>query len=407
MAIFGYRVTDGTGRVTEGVIEADGEAKARDRLRERSLTPIRVWTASGAVKRRGEARSPGAAARGVRKELLPFLQGFRTLLVAGVPMDRALEMMADLYRAGPMGPVAVTLLREVRAGSSLSDAMRKAPGAPFNRFLVQMVQAGQATGRLEEALDQAYRFLDRSRDFRSNLLGSLLYPAILLAASIVSVVLLVGFVVPRFAGVFASSGVLLPLPTRVLLAVSTFLQSNFPYLLAGGVALFAFARASLSRPGVRRDWDRGKMTWPFVGGTVTAMETSRVMRSLSSLLSGGVPILSAFVIAREVSGNTAIREGMEAARLKVQGGAKVARALGETTPFPELALQMIAVGEETGRLEEMLASVADTYEDRARRSLKNFLTILEPVVILAMGLLVGFIVFSMFLAIFRLNEVPF
>jgi len=137
------------------------------------------------------------------------------------------------------------------------------------------------------------------------------------------------------------------------------------------------------------------------------METSRVMRSLSSLLSGGVPILSAFVIAREVSGNSAIREGMEAARMKVQGGAKVARALGETTPFPELALQMIAVGEETGRLEEMLASVADTYEDRARRSLKNFLTILEPVVILGMGLLVGFIAFSMFLAIFRLNEVPF
>ena len=120
-----------------------------------------------------------------------------------------------------------------------------------------------------------------------------------------------------------------------------------------------------------------------------------------------MPILSAFVIAREVSGNTAIREGMEAARLKVQGGAKVARALGESTPFPELALQLIAVGEETGRLEEMLASVADTYEDQARRSLKNFLTILEPVVILGMGLLVGFIAFSMFLAIFRLNEVPF
>jgi len=207
--------------------------------------------------------------------------------------------------------------------------------------------------------------------------------------------------------VFASSGVLLPLPTRILLAAGTFLQSNFLYLLAAGGALFAFARAALSRPEARRDWDRGKMTWPLVGETVTAMETSRVMRALSSLLSGGVPILHAFVIAREVSGNTAIREGMESARLKIQGGAKVARALGETTPFPELALQMIAVGEETGRLEEMLTSVADTYEDRARRSLKNFLTVLEPAVILGMGLLVGFIAFSMFLAVFRLNEVPF
>lgn len=268
MAIYGYRVTDGSGRVTEGVIEAAGEAAAKERLRERDLTPIRIWTASAAPERKGGDPPTGTRARGARGDLLPFLQGFRTLLGAGVPMDRALEMAADLFRGGPMGPVAASLLREVRAGSSLSDAMRKSPGFPFNRFLVQMVQAGQATGRLEEALDQAYRFLERSRDFRSDLLGSLLYPVILLAASIVSVVLLVVFVVPRFAGVFASSGVLLPLPTRILLAASAFLRSNFLYLLAAGGALFSFSRAALSRPEVRRDWDRGKMTWPLVGETV-------------------------------------------------------------------------------------------------------------------------------------------
>ncbi len=407
MAVFGYRVTDASGRVTEGVIEAAEEGAARDRLREQELTPIRVWAASAGVGPVAPEGSHGTGVRAARRDLLPFLQGFRTLLAAGVPIDRALEMMADLFRGGPMGAVAVSLLREIRAGSSLSDAMRKSPGSPFSRFLVQMVQAGQATGRLEEALDQAYRFLDRSKAFRSNLLGSLIYPVVLLVASIVSVVLLVVFVVPRFAGVFASSGVLLPLPTRILLSVSSFLSGNFPYLLAALAAAVALFRAALSRPGARREWDRGKMAWPVVGGAVTAMETSRVMRSLSSLLSGGVPILSAFVIAREVSGNVAVREGMEAARLKVQGGSKVARALAETTPFPAMALQMIAVGEETGRLEEMLASVADAFEDQANRSMKNFLTILEPAVILAMGLLVGFIVFSMFLAVFRLNEVPF
>jgi len=406
LAIYGYRVTDAGGRVTEGVIEAAGERAAMDQLRERNLVPIRVWAATAGTERRGE-EAPQSGSRTARKDLLPFLQGFKTLLAAGIPMDRALEMMAELFRGGAMGAVAVFLLREVRGGSALSDAMRKAPGAPFSRFLVQMVHAGQATGRLEEALEQAYRFMERSRDFRANLLGSLLYPAILLAASVVSVVLLVVFVVPRFAGVFAASGVLLPLPTRILLGVSSFLRGNALWLAAALAAMYGVARGALSRPETRREWDRGKMTWPFIGGTMTALETSRVMRSLSSLLSGGVPILPAFVIAREVSGNTAVREGMEAARLRIQGGAKVARALGETTPFPALALQMIAVGEETGRLEAMLESVADTYEDTARRSLKNFLTLLEPVVILAMGLLVGFIVFSMFLAVFRLNEVPF
>ena len=406
MAVFGYRVTDGSGRVTEGVIEAAGERAAMDRLRERSLVPIRIWAASAGAERRWE-RTLGSGMRTARKDLLPFLQGFKTLLAAGIPMDRALEMTSELFRGGTMGAVSVFLLREVRGGSSLSDAMRSAPGAPFDRFLVQMVQAGQATGRLEEALGQAYRFMERSRDFRANLLGSLLYPAILLAASMISVVLLVAFVVPRFAGVFDASGVLLPLPTRILLAVSSFLRENAIYLVVAIALAYGLARGVLSRPEARREWDRGKMTWPLVGSTVTALETSRVMRSLSSLLSGGVPILSSFVIAREVSGNTAIREGMEAARLRIQGGAKVARALEEATPFPALALQMIAVGEETGRLEAMLESVADSYEETARRSLKNFLTLLEPVVILAMGLLVGFIVFSMFLAVFRLNEVPF
>lgn len=407
MAVFGYRATDREGRVSEGVVEAGGEVAARDRLREMGYFPIRVWSASPSAERAAEKAGTVRSGRGSRRDLLPFLQGLTTLLRAGIPLDRSLEMLRDLFRTGGMGAVAGALLAEVRSGSSLADAMRKVPGAPFGRFTVQMVSAGQATGRLEDALDQAYRFLDRSRDFRSTLLGSLLYPAILLAASVVSIVLLVVYVVPRFAVVFSSSGVILPLPTRVLLSMSAFFRTyGFLLLAAGALAYLAFS-ASLRRPEARRAWDRGKLGWPFVGTVLTAVETSRVMRSLSSLLSGGVPILSAFVIAREVSGNLAVRDGMEGARTRVQGGAKVARALSETTPFPEMALQMIAVGEETGRLEAMLESVADTYEETARRRLKAFLTVLEPAVILGMGLLVGFIVFAMFLAIFRMNEVPF
>jgi type II secretory pathway component PulF len=407
VAVFGYRATDREGRVSEGVVEAGGEVAARDRLRDMGYFPIRVWSASPSAERTAEKAGAVRPGRGSRRDLLPFLQGLTTLLRAGIPLDRSLEMLRDLFRAGGMGTVAGALLAEVRSGSSLADAMRKVPGAPFGRFTVQMVSAGQATGRLEDALDQAYRFLDRSRDFRSTLLGSLLYPAILLAASVLSIVLLVVYVVPRFAVVFSSSGVILPLPTRVLLSVSAFFRTyGFLFLAAGALAYLAFS-ASLRRPEARRAWDRGKLGWPYVGTVLTAVETSRVMRSLSSLLSGGVPILSAFVIAREVSGNLAVRDGMEGARTRVQGGAKVARALSETTPFPEMALRMISVGEETGRLEAMLESVADTYEETARRRLKTFLTVLEPAVILGMGLLVGFIVFAMFLAIFRMNEVPF
>ena len=407
MAVFGYRVTDREGRVSEGVVGAPEEGSARDRLREMGYLPIRVWPASAHPDKAAGPAAKGRPRAGARRAPVPLLEGPTTLLRAGVPLDGSLEMLRDLFRARARGGVADAILSDVRAGSSLADAMRKAPGSPFSRFTIQMVSAGQATGRLEDALDQAYQFLERSRDFRSTLLGSLLYPAILLVASVLSVVVLVAYVVPRFSAVFSSSGVLLPLPTRILLAVSAFCREYGLILLAAFVLAYFLFSASLRRPEARLGWDRGKLGWPLVGGILTAIETSRVMRSLSSLLSGGVPILSAFVIAREVSGNMAVRDGMEAARVKIQGGAKLARALAETTPIPEMAIQMIAVGEETGRLEAMLESVAETYEQTARRGLRNFLTVLEPVVILGMGLLVGFIVFSMFLAIFRLNEVPF
>lgn len=407
MAVFGYRATDPGGRVSEGVIEAGGEESARDRLRDKGFLPIRVWPLSAAPDAAVDAPSPGAHEGSARKDVLPFLQGLKTLLVAGVPLDRSLEMLGGLFREKAMGRVAAALLKDVRSGTSLSDAMRKAPGSPFNRFTVQMVGAGQATGRMDEALDQVYTFLERSRDFRSSLLGSLIYPAILLAASILSAVLMVVYVVPRFAGIFSAARATLPLPTRVLIASSDFLKGYGLYILGGGAFCVLLFSAALDRPEFRRDWDRAKLGWPLAGPIFTAVETSRVLRSLSSLLAGGVPILSAFVIAREVSGNLAIREGIEAARIRVQGGAKVARALAETTPFPDLALQMIAVGEETGRLEAMLASVADSYENDARRALRAVLVLLEPVVILGMGLLVGFIVFSLFLAVFQLNEVAF
>ncbi len=407
MAVFGYRGTDRDGRVSEGVVEATGEGAACDRLREKGLLPIRVWPASGPAAISSNAAASGTSRNsGARRDLLPFLQGLHTLLRAGIPVDRGLEMLADLFRDKPMGVVAGALLGEVRAGSSLSEAMMKAPGAPFDRFTVQMVNAGAATGRMEEALDQTWRFLERSREFRSSVVGALIYPAILLVACVLSVVLMLTFVIPKFAGVFAASRVVLPLPTRIVIAASEFLKEDGLWLLGVLVVAGFAASALLGRPEFRRDWDRAKFRWPFLGDVITSIETSRVLWSLSSLLSGGVPILSAFVIAREVSGNVAVREGMEAARLKIQGGGKVGRSLAETTPFPEMAIRMISVGEETGRLEEMLSSVAETYEANARRTLSRFLVILEPAMILLLGGLVGFIVASVFLAIFRLNEMP-
>src|SRR5512134_2474229 len=236
MAVFGYRAADREGRVSEGMVEAAEERGATERLREMGYLPIRVWPAATPAAKAGTALPAGRRGKGTKGDLLPFLQGLRTLLVAGIPMDRSLEMLSGLFRGRPMGEAARAVLQEVRAGSSLADAMKKAPGAPFDRFTVQMVNAGASTGRMEEALEQVCLFQQRSRDFRANLVGSLLYPSVLLGASILSVVLLLVYVVPRFAGVFAASRVPLPLPTRVLLSISVFFREHGVLLLLAAAA---------------------------------------------------------------------------------------------------------------------------------------------------------------------------
>lgn len=266
MAVYGYRAADLEGRVSEGVVEAAEEGAAKERLRAMGYVPIRLWPAAAAGAKASGTAPRAFSGRGAKRDLLPFLQGLRTLLVAGVPVDRSLGMLGEMFRGRPMGEAAGAILRDVRAGNSLAEAMKKAPGAPFDRFTIQMVNAGAATGRMEEALDQVYRFLERSRTFRANLLGSLLYPSILLVASVLSVVLLVMYIVPRFATVFASSKVLLPFPTRLLFSASAFLRENGLLLLFAVALLAVVVSTAFRRAEVRAAWDRAKLTLPGAGG---------------------------------------------------------------------------------------------------------------------------------------------
>jgi hypothetical protein len=308
MAVYGYRATDGSGRIAEGAIDATGERAVLDRLRGMNLVPIRVWPAAVATGKVGEEPFWGKP-RAARKDLLPFLQGFKTLLSAGIPMDRALEMLAGLFRESAMGGVSAFLLREVRGGSSLHDAMRKAPGAPFSGFLIQMVEAGQSTGRWKRRLEQALPIHDRARDFRSKPSGPLFlcdpWPQSLLSLLMsVRSCAFCGSVSPLRGD--SSFPLADPHPS---LAASTFLR-DYALLLAGGAwgpTSFPWATSLRKRAGCGT---RESSLGPRLGYTDRAGKSRDPAFAFVRFWAGGVTILSAFVIAREDSGNSAIREGL-------------------------------------------------------------------------------------------------
>jgi general secretion pathway protein F len=328
------------------------------------------------------------------------------LVSAGLPIERSLQILGTLTENPKLKGVVQDILNRVREGSSLADALGNHPRV-FSKLFVNMVKAGESGGFLEVILSRLAKYLQSSKEIRDYLVSVMIYPVFLTAVSGGSIVILVTFVIPRFAKVFVDMGQALPLPTQILLSLS---QGTRDYWWAGlGVlAMIYFALKAYNQdPGRRLRWDRAKLRWVVVGSIIKKIEVARFARTLATLLQSGVPILSALSLVKEVSQNLAVSEAIGTIHDRLREGKAVAKTLEETGVFPPLAVHMITVGEETGKLDEMLNKVAETYEENVQTSVKRFVSLLEPLIILLMGLVVGFIVISMLLAIFSLNDIPF
>ncbi len=408
MAAYTYKAADPQGKIIRGSMEAADEAAVVAGLQTKGCLPIRIQIAEASPSGRAWGRlltaTWGGAVTG--RDLTGFTRDLATLFGAGLPIDRALHILIDATENQRFKPIIQSMLEDVQGGSYLSDAMMKHPRI-FSKYYTNMVRAGEVGGVLEAVLGRLGVFLEESQDLREYVRSAMIYPIFLVVVGGVSVLILLTFVIPKFAIIFADMGHALPLSTRFLLGFSTFLRDYAWIILltlaAAGIAVSRWLRTPIGRYRI----DGLKLRLPVWRDIVQAMETARFTRTLGTLIQSGVPILKALMLVRDVIANRVVADAIEVIQDRVKEGESMARPMASAGYFPPLAVQMVTVGEETGTLDLMLLKIADSYDKHLRSLIKRLINLLEPVMILVMGLVVGFVVISMLMAIFSINELPF
>jgi general secretion pathway protein F len=406
MPVFTYRAADRAGRTIDGVMDANDVEAVIERLHREEYFPVRVDRSDGRA-RLGGLRSPLARTGGVpARDLLAFTQQLATLVDAGIPLERALTMLGELSVSPRLREIVQDVAQSVRSGSTLTDALSRHHPRPFSRLYINTVRAGEKGGVLEGALKRLAEHLEATRELRDAITSAMIYPALLVSVGVGAIVFLLTFVLPRFAVIFSDLGQALPLPTRILLGFSEGLVAYWwiiVLLLVG--ALLGWQLLTRSEAG-RVAVDRWLLGLPLVGALVRKIEVGRFARTLATLLQSGVPLLSALTVTREVSENRILALALGTVQEGAKRGDGLAKPMADSGAFPTLLVHMVRVGEETGRLEEMLGRVAGVYETEIRVAVRRFIALLEPVIILVLGMVVLAIVISILLAILSINDLP-
>jgi general secretion pathway protein F len=404
MSEFLYKATTLAGQTVEGSMDGKDEASVLVSLHRLGYIPIRIT--SVAEKGQGVRLPSFLSQRVGLKNLLIFTQELSTLISAGLSIDRSLGILGELTENARLREAVKEILRKIEGGNSLAEALGQYPKI-FPKLYINMVKAGESAGFLDTILSRLARYLQSTKEIKDYLVSVMIYPIILTIVSGISLIILVTFVIPRFARIFSDMGQALPLPTQIVLALSHGVRSYW-WVGVGMVAILYFGLKSYTRnEGRRLKWDRFKLRWVAVGDIIKKVEAARFARTLGTLLQSGVPILGALNLVKEISQNQAIANSIGYVHDRLREGKGISKSLEETGAFPPLAIHMIGVGEETGKLDEMLTKVAETYEENVQTSVKRFVSLLEPLIIVIMGGVVFFIVVSILLAIFAINEIPF
>lgn len=403
MPVFHYKSVAESGEVVEGQLEASDQSAVVVRLQRQGQMPLKVEAAGSGfsldflkkdISFRSGAR-PG--------EITTLTRQIATLLGAGLPLDRALEILLELAGAEQQRRMVGRILDDVRGGATLADALDKEEGS-FPVYYRSMVRAGEVGATLEAVLTRLADFMERSQALRANLRSALIYPTILLLVAGISVVVLLTFVVPTFEPMLADAGAEIPLPTQMVILAGDLFSNFWWAMLLGLLVLVLGVQAMLARPASRL-WLHGRLLrLPLLGTVWTKVDVARFARTLSTLLSNGVTLISALALTREVLGNAALAEILQRIEPDVKAGRGLAEPLAESGLFPILAVQLLRVGEESGHLEDMLAKLADIYEDESRTSIQRALALLVPILTLSLGVLIAFIISSILLALFSINE---
>lgn len=387
-----------TGSLISGETEAESEGDLILALRKKGIIPKYV--------REKEARTViRFGGRVSQKDILFFTRQFATLFASGVPIVQAFDALTGQIKNRTFRKILIQMKNDIEKGSSLAEAMKKHPRV-FSSLFVNMVKAGEEGGMLDKVLQRMADYFEKMIKLKRKIKGAMVYPAMVISVAILVVAVIMIFVIPTFAKLFGEMGMQLPLPTRITIGMSNFLAKSAVFILLGIVGFFVGLKFIRRTEGGRKITDKIFLHIPVVGVILLKSSLSRFARTLGTLLSSGVPILSSMDICARASGNKVIEDIVLQMKEDITAGKSLTEVLrAKPEVFPPIFVQMVNVGESTGATDEMLNKVADFYDDEVDNAVANLMSMLEPALIIFLGVTIGFIVLSLYLPIFKLGEV--
>lgn len=399
MNSYQYAAKDRTGQSVNGTVDAGSEAEAADILHKKELIVISIEP----VKAKPEKASSKKDQKVKTDDLVIFSRQLATMIDSGIPLVHALGILAEQTEAKGLKDIVAVIRRDIEAGMSFSDALSKHDKV-FSELFINMARAGESSGMLDEVLDRLASYLEKSAALNRKIGSSLVYPAVVITMAILITGVLLLKVVPTFKGIFESLGGTLPLPTQILIFTSDLLRHYFLYLVIAIIVIsFLFRRYVATEKG-RFQFDRKKLDIPVMGVLFRKVAVAKFARTFSTLVKSGVSILNALEIVSKTSGNKVIEKAILDCQKSVREGEPISKPLSKSGVFPLMVCRMIGVGEQTGQLEKMLTKIADFYDEQVDASAAALTSLIEPLVIAFLGIVIGGIVISLFLPIFKISQ---
>ncbi len=402
MPTFSYIARNPQGRIIKGQTEAANQSLAARALRDQGLIPTLI-EAGGIMAAKTAKQATGKRGRIKLEDLVILTRQFATMIRAGLPLIEVLNILGDQSEKRLLKQVMKQVEKDVGGGASLYEALSKHKKV-FSTFYLSMVMAGEAAGMLDSILDQVATYLEKVASIQRKIRSAVMYPAVVSCVAILITVFLMVKVVPVFAGIFDELKGSLPLPTQIVIFISNFLQHNlliaFVAFVGAGLALWQVARTEKGRRAI----DRFKLRMPIFGPLFLKVAVARFTRTLGTLIRSGVNILGALEICAKTAGNTVVEDAVLKTRTAIQSGESIATPLRESNVFPPMVVRMIDVGERTGALESMLSKIADFYEDQVDTAVAGLTSMIEPILMVFLGLVIGSIVIAMFMPMFKMFQ---
>jgi type IV pilus assembly protein PilC len=392
MPTYTYTARAVNGELKTATIDAPSREEVVAQLRRQRMSVVKVDEEAAAKK----SKTKGSIKM---RDIVIFTRQFSTMINAGLPLVQALDILAKQTENKVLSEVTRAVVFDVESGHTVADALAKHPNA-FSDLYVNMVAAGEAGGILDTILMRLATFMEKNDALVRKVKGAMIYPGVIMSVAVIAICVLLIFVIPVFETMFGSVGLALPLPTRVVIGLSRFLKGYW-WLIGGGIAgSFVMMKRYYATPGGKLLIDKAMLKVPVLGDVLRKSAVSRFTRTLGTLISSGVSILDGLEITAKTAGNRVIQDAIMASRASIAGGDTIAAPLQKSAVFPPMVISMIAVGEQTGGLDEMLSKIADFYDEEVDAAVGGLLSLLEPVMIVFLGVVVGGMVVAMYLPIF-------